>query len=174
MEWHISSTFYHIAQRCVLPVSFPVDFITAIVVNPPERKLAQCTSVHFMISVHLCTTWLSDLYKTENCVFCWYASTAEKLKFDFFSITEPCNTIWSRRFKSRMVIILYVVPLPPYYFGKDIFNAVMCNHRNSIYMPIPNRVFWAQISLKRGEQNGSFITFINFATLQWIESWTFF
>ena len=34
--------FYRIgcgsAQRCVLPDYFPVDFVTAIVVNPPERK----------------------------------------------------------------------------------------------------------------------------------------
>ena len=31
------------AQRCVLPV----DFITAIVVNPPERKLVKRTSVQW-------------------------------------------------------------------------------------------------------------------------------
>ena len=31
----------HSAQRCVLPVSFPVDLL---VVNPPERKLAKHTS----------------------------------------------------------------------------------------------------------------------------------
>ena len=35
------------AQRCVLPVSFPVDLLLPyIVVNPPERKLEKRTSVH--------------------------------------------------------------------------------------------------------------------------------
>ena len=34
------------AQRCILPVSFPVDLLLhAIVVKPPERKLAKRTSV---------------------------------------------------------------------------------------------------------------------------------
>ena len=36
----------HSAQMCVFPVSFPVDLLcTAIVVNPPERKLAKPTSM---------------------------------------------------------------------------------------------------------------------------------
>ena len=36
----------HSAQLCVFPVSFPVDLLcTAIVVNPPERKLAKPTSM---------------------------------------------------------------------------------------------------------------------------------
>ena len=33
----------------LLPVSFPVNFITAIVVNPPEKKLVKCSSVHWSI-----------------------------------------------------------------------------------------------------------------------------
>ena len=33
------------AQRCVLAVSFSDGFITAIVVNPPERKMTKRTSL---------------------------------------------------------------------------------------------------------------------------------
>ena len=36
-----------IAQSCVLPSFLSGEFITAIVVNPPERKLAKGTSVHW-------------------------------------------------------------------------------------------------------------------------------
>ena len=40
--------YSHTLQRCDLPVFFPHGFITAIVVNPPERKLAKHTSVHWV------------------------------------------------------------------------------------------------------------------------------
>ena len=44
LEWTLSTT--STAQRCVWPVSFSGGFITAMVVNQPERKLAKRTSVH--------------------------------------------------------------------------------------------------------------------------------
>ena len=68
----------------------------------------------------------------------------------FFQSLNHVDTIWTRGFKSRAVIILYLVPLPPYYIGKDIFNALICNHRNSFYIHIC--AFWAQIGLKRGNK----------------------
>ena len=38
----------HTAQRCILLVSFLVDLLLhAIVVTPPERKMAKRTSVHY-------------------------------------------------------------------------------------------------------------------------------
>ena len=39
-----AKNLYTNAQRCVLPVFFG-EFITAIAVNPPERKVAKRTSV---------------------------------------------------------------------------------------------------------------------------------
>ena len=46
-------------------------------------KLVHDFLPNWMIFFHLLSTWLSDLYITKNCVFCWY-TTAEKQKFDFF------------------------------------------------------------------------------------------
>ena len=35
------------AQRCILPVFLSGGFITAMVVNPPERRVVKCNSVHW-------------------------------------------------------------------------------------------------------------------------------
>ena len=42
----------YIVQRCVLPVFFPVDLYTTMaVINPPEKKLANRTSVHWCAKI---------------------------------------------------------------------------------------------------------------------------
>ena len=50
---------------------------------------------NWMIFFHLSTTWLSDLYITKKCVFCWY-TTAEKRKFDFFQSLNHVGDKWKK------------------------------------------------------------------------------
>ena len=50
--WSFDS-FLYTAQRCVLPLSFPVDLLLMSVINPPERKLSKRTSVHWHVKVHI-------------------------------------------------------------------------------------------------------------------------
>ena len=81
---HLNMCHTTTAQRCDLPVSFPGGFITAIVVNPPEKRLAKRTSVH--CSGESCT--LSSLKfecKNSNIQYCLPQAPAD-LAFENFTI----------------------------------------------------------------------------------------
>ena len=62
-----------------------------------------------MIFFYLLSTWLSDLYITKNCVFCWY-TTAEKRKFDFFQSLNHVDVNLKPRFLIKSGY--HIVPSP--------------------------------------------------------------
>ena len=87
-----SSDVFTNAQRCVLPVSFPVEFLTMAVINPTERKLAKRTSVQCVSLIDIFRKIWAVEWENKHLVF--FSLPVEKkiiLKVRYSRLVKPSD-----------------------------------------------------------------------------------
>jgi hypothetical protein len=135
-----------------------------------------------MIFFHLSTTWLSDLYITKNCIFCWY-TTAKKRKCDFFQSLKcrqfeatvrkknfHVSCTWCKSLVGKFPSILKLILMPYLSIGPKWFWTVqIVLVRSKSFWLVPNHFGRVQIILVRFKLYFYLLFFIIWTCPKWFE-----
>ena len=87
------------AQRCILPLSFPLDLFAGIIVNPPERKLAKHTYVHWLnntVDRRIFLPFWSQDFKNYDAIYS-RSKSSDKLSEEYLCLAKKSKLLFWRR-----------------------------------------------------------------------------